>query len=148
MTGPAPRRRKKVSAVVKLQIKAGQATPAPPVGTALGHHGVNIMDFCRQYNEATQAQMGQVIPVEMTIYEDRTFTFITKKPPAAELIKQAAGLEKGSGEPNRIKVARLTQAQVRQIAESKMDDLNSSDVAMAMRIIAGTARSMGVEVDA
>jgi large subunit ribosomal protein L11 len=148
MTGPAPRRRKKVSAVVKLQIKAGQATPAPPVGTALGQHGVNIMDFCRQYNEATQAQMGQVIPVEMTIYEDRTFTFITKKPPAAELIKQAAGLEKGSGEPNRIKVARLTQDQVRQIAESKMDDLNASDLAMAMRIIAGTARSMGVEVDA
>jgi large subunit ribosomal protein L11 len=148
MTGPAPRRRKKVSAVVKLQIKAGQATPAPPVGTALGQHGVNIMDFCRQYNEATQAQMGQVIPVEMTIYEDRTFTFITKKPPAAELIKQAAGLEKGSGEPNRIKVARLTQVQVRQIAESKMDDLNASDLPMAMRIIAGTARSMGVEVDA
>ena len=144
----AQRRRKKVSAVVKLQIKAGQATPAPPVGTALGQHGVNIMDFCRQYNEATQAQMGQVIPVEMTIYEDRTFSFITKQPPAAELIKQAAGIEKGSGEPNRIKVARLTQAQVRQIAESKMDDLNAVDVAMAMRIIAGTARSMGVEVDA
>ena len=142
------RRRKRVSAVVKLQIKAGQATPAPPVGTALGQHGVNIMDFCRQYNEATQAQMGQVIPVEMTIYEDRTFSFITKKPPAAELIKQAAGIEKGSGEPNRIKVARLTQEQVRQIAESKMDDLNASDVAMAMRIIAGTARSMGVDVDA
>ena len=142
------RRRKKVMTVVKLQIKAGQATPAPPVGTALGQHGVNIMDFCRQYNEATQAQMGQVIPVEMTIYEDRSFTFITKQPPAAELIKQAAGIEKGSGEPNRNKVARLSQQQVRQIAESKMADLNAVDVDMAMRIIAGTARSMGVEVDA
>jgi large subunit ribosomal protein L11 len=142
------RRRKKVTAVVKLQIRAGQATPAPPVGTALGQHGVNIMDFCRQYNEATQAQMGQVIPVEMTIYDDRSFTFITKQPPAAELIKQAAGIEKGSGEPNRNKVARLSQRQVRQIAESKMADLNAVDVDMAMRIIAGTARSMGVEVDA
>ena len=142
------RRRKKVAAVVKLQIRAGQATPAPPVGTALGQHGVNIMDFCRQYNEATQAQMGQVIPVEMTIYDDRSFSFITKQPPAAELIKQAAGIEKGSGEPNRNKVARLSQAQVRQIAESKMADLNAVDVDMAMRIIAGTARSMGVEVDA
>jgi large subunit ribosomal protein L11 len=142
------RRRKKVTAVVKLQIRAGQATPAPPVGTALGQHGVNIMDFCRQYNEATQAQMGQVIPVEMTIYDDRSFTFITKQPPAAELIKQAAGIEKGSGEPNRNKVARLSQQQVRQIAESKMADLNAVDVDMAMRIIAGTARSMGVDVDA
>jgi large subunit ribosomal protein L11 len=142
------RRRKKVMTVVKLQIKAGQATPAPPVGTALGQHGVNIMDFCRQYNEATQAQNGQVIPVEMTIYEDRSFTVITKQPPAAELIKQAAGIEKGSGEPNRNKVARLSQDQVRQIAESKMADLNAVDVEMAMRIIAGTARSMGVEVDA
>jgi len=140
--------KKKVLALVKLQIRAGQATPAPPVGTALGQHGVNIMDFCRQYNEATQAQMGQVIPVEMTIYEDRSFTFITKQPPAAELIKQAAGIEKGSGEPNRNKVARLSQDQVRQIAESKMKDLNAVDVDMAMRIIAGTARSMGVDVDA
>src|SRR2546422_4461375 len=109
---PTQRRRKKVSAVVKLQIRAGQATPAPPVGTALGQHGVNIMEFCRQYNEATQAQMGQVIPVEMTIYEDRSFTFITKQPPASELIKQAAGIEKGSGEPNREKVARLTANQL------------------------------------
>jgi large subunit ribosomal protein L11 len=148
MSEQGGRRRKKVSAIVKLQIRAGQATPAPPVGTALGQHGVNIMDFCRQYNEATQAQMGQVIPVEMTIYEDRSFSFITKQPPAAELIKQAAGIEKGSGEPNRNKVARLSQAQVRQIAESKMKDLNAVDVDMAMRIIAGTARSMGVEVDA
>jgi large subunit ribosomal protein L11 len=148
MADQGGRRRKKVTAVVKLQIRAGQATPAPPVGTALGQHGVNIMDFCRQYNEATQAQMGQVIPVEMTIYDDRSFTFITKQPPAAELIKQAAGIEKGSGEPNRNKVARLSQQQVRQIAESKMADLNAADVDMAMRIIAGTARSMGVEVDA
>jgi large subunit ribosomal protein L11 len=148
MSEQGGRRRKKVSAIVKLQIRAGQATPAPPVGTALGQHGVNIMDFCRQYNEATQAQMGQVIPVEMTIYEDRSFSFITKQPPAAELIKQAAGIEKGSGEPNRNKVARLSQAQVRQIAESKMKDLNAVDVEMAMRIIAGTARSMGVDVDA
>src|SRR6476619_549386 len=109
MGSAAPRRRKKISAVVKLQIKAGAATPAPPVGTALGQHGVNIMDFCRQYNEATQAQAGQIIPVEMTIYEDRSFTFVTKQPPAAELIKSAAALEKGSGEPNRVKVGRITQ---------------------------------------
>ncbi|MGE5461472.1 MAG: 50S ribosomal protein L11 [Solirubrobacterales bacterium] len=138
--------KKKVLALVKLQIRAGQATPAPPVGTALGQHGVNIMEFCRQYNEQTQQQSGQVIPVEMTIYEDRSFSFVTKQPPAAELIKQAAGLEKGSGEPNRNKVATLTQDQVRRIAEQKMVDLNANDVDMAMRIIAGTARSMGVEV--
>ncbi|HEX7248708.1 MAG TPA: 50S ribosomal protein L11 [Actinomycetota bacterium] len=139
---------KKVLANVKLQIRAGQATPAPPVGTALGQHGVNIMDFCKQYNEATQQQNGQVIPVELTIYEDRSFTFVTKQPPAAELIKQAAGIEKGSGEPNRDKVARLSQAQVREIAEKKMADLNANDVDNAMSIIAGTARSMGVEVQA
>jgi large subunit ribosomal protein L11 len=139
-------KKKKVMAVVKLQIKAGAATPAPPVGTALGQHGVNIMDFCRQYNDATQQHAGQVIPVELTIYEDRSFTFVTKQPPAAELIKSAAGLEKGSGEPNRTKVATLTRAQVRTIAEQKMVDLNANDVDMAMRIIAGTARSMGVEV--
>ena len=145
---PAPRRRKKVMAVVKLQIKAGQATPAPPVGTALGQHGVNIMEFCRQYNEATQAQMGQVIPAELTIYEDRTFTFITKQPPAAEMLKSAASIEKGSGEPNRIKVARVTREQVRQIARQKMADLNATDEEMAMRIIEGTARSMGIEVRA
>src|SRR5437763_4451971 len=123
---PAGRRRKKVLAVVKLQIKAGQAPPAPPVATPLGQHGVNIMEFCRQYNEATQAQMGQVIPVELTIYEDRTFSFITKQPPAAELIKQAAGVEKGSPAPNREKVARLSQDQLRQIAERKMADLNAN----------------------
>jgi large subunit ribosomal protein L11 len=138
--------RKKVLALVKLQIRAGQATPAPPVGTALGQHGVNIMDFCRQYNEATQAQAGQVIPVELTIYEDRSFSFVTKQPPAAELIRQAAGIEKGSGEPNRTKVAALSREQVRQIAESKMADLNANDVEAAMKIIEGTARSMGVEV--
>jgi len=139
---------KKIMAVVKLQIKAGQATPAPPVGTALGQHGVNIMDFCKQYNDATQQSMGQVIPVELTIYEDRSFTFVTKQPPAAELIKKAAGIEKVSGEPNREKVAMLTKDQVRQIAEQKMVDLNANDIEMAMRIIEGTARSMGVEVSA
>jgi len=141
-------KKKKVLAVVKLQIRAGQATPAPPVGTALGQHGVNIMEFCRQYNEATQQYAGQVIPVELTIYEDRSFSFVTKQPPAAELIKQAAGLEKGSGEPNRTKVARLTPDQIRRIAEQKMADLNANDVEAAMRIIEGTARSMGVEVGA
>jgi large subunit ribosomal protein L11 len=140
--------KKKVLALVKLQIRAGQATPAPPVGTALGQHGVNIMEFCRQYNEQTQQQSGQVIPVELTIYEDRSFSFITKQPPAAELIKQAAGLDKGSGEPNREKVGRLSSEQVRRIAEQKMADLNANDVEAAMKIVAGTARSMGVEVSA
>ena len=139
---------KKVLANVKLQIRAGQATPAPPVGTALGQHGVNIMDFCRQYNDATQQQSGQVIPVELTIYEDRSFTFVTKQPPAAELIKQAASLEKGSGVPNRDKVGNITPDQVRRIAEQKMPDLNASDIDAAMKIIEGTARSMGVEVGA
>jgi large subunit ribosomal protein L11 len=143
---PAARRRKKVLAVVKLQIRAGQATPAPPVGTALGQHGVNIMEFCRQYNEATQQYMGQVIPVELTIYEDRTFSFITKQPPASELLKQAAGLEKASGEPNRNKVATLSRSQIRDIAQRKMPDLNASDLEAAMKIIEGTARSMGIEV--
>ncbi len=138
--------KKKVAAVVKLQIRAGQATPAPPVGTALGQHGVNIMEFCRQYNEQTQQFAGQVIPVELTIYEDRSFTFVTKQSPAAELIKQAAGIEKGSGEPNREKVASITREQLRRIAERKMADLNANDVEAAMKIIAGTARSMGVEV--
>jgi len=148
MTNGAPRRRKKVMALVKLQIKAGAATPAPPVGTALGQHGVNIMEFCRQYNEATQAFAGQVIPVDLTIYEDRSFSFVTKQPPAAELIKQAAGLEKGSGEPNRDKVGTLRKDQIRLIAERKMVDLNAHDVEAAMKIIEGTARSMGVEVSA
>jgi large subunit ribosomal protein L11 len=145
---PAPRRRKKILAMVKLQIRAGQATPAPPVGTALGQHGVNIMEFCRQYNEATQSQMGQVIPVDLTIYEDRSFSFVTKQPPAAELLKQAAGLEKGSGEPNRTKVAAVSRDQVRQIAQQKMADLNATDIEGAMKIIEGTARSMGIEVGA
>ena len=143
---PATRRRKKVTAIVKLQIKAGQATPAPPVGTALGQHGVNIMEFCRQYNEATQQYMGQVVPVELTIYEDRSFSFITKQPPASELLKQAAGLEKASGEPNRNKVATLSRSQIREIAQRKMPDLNATNLEAAMKIIEGTARSMGIEV--
>jgi large subunit ribosomal protein L11 len=138
--------KKKILTVVKLQITAAQATPAPPVGTALGQHGVNIMEFCKQYNEATQQLAGQVIPVELTIYEDRSFTFVLKQPPAAELIRKAAGIEKGSGEPNRDKVGRLSSDQVREIAERKMADLNANDVENAMRIIEGTARSMGVEV--
>jgi len=142
----AQRPGRKVLAVVKLQIRAGQATPAPPVGTALGQHGVNIMEFCKAYNEATQSQMGQVIPVELTIYEDRSFTFITKQPPAAELLKQAARVEKGSGEPNREKVGQVSRGQVRQIAETKMKDLNARDLENAMRIVEGTARSMGIEV--
>ena len=133
-------------AIAKLQITAGQATPAPPVGTALGQHGVNIMDFCKQYNEATQQYSGQIIPVELTIFEDRSFSFVLKQPPAAELIRKAAGIEKGSGEPNREKVARLSRDQVREIAERKMVDLNANDIDNAMRIIEGTARSMGVEV--
>ena len=140
--------KKKVMAIVKLQIRAGQATPAPPVGTALGQHGVNIMEFCKQYNDATQQMGGQVIPVDLTIYEDRSFSFILKQPPMAELIKQAAGIEKGSGVPNRDKVGPLSSAQVREIAEQKMPDLNANDVDTAMLIIAGTARSMGVEVEA
>ena len=148
MADSAPRRRKKILALVKLQIRAGQATPAPPVGTALGQHGVNIMDFCRQYNEQTQQFAGQVIPVELTIYEDRSFSFITKQPPAAELLKLAAGIESGSGEPNRNKVAVVTRDQVRQIAERKMPDLNADEIESAMRIVEGTARSMGIEVRA
>jgi large subunit ribosomal protein L11 len=143
-----PPKTKKVLAKVKLQIRAGHATPAPPVGTALGQHGVNIMEFCKQYNEATQQWAGQVIPAELTIYEDRSFSFFTKQPPAAELIKEAAGIEKGSGEPNRTKVAMLSKNQVRQIAERKMVDLNANDIDNAMRVIEGTARSMGVEVEA
>ncbi|NAZ80322.1 50S ribosomal protein L11 [Kineococcus sp. R8] len=138
--------KKKVSGLIKLQIKAGMATPAPPIGPALGQHGVNIMEFCKAYNAQTEAQRGNVIPVEITVYEDRSFTFITKTPPAAELIKKAAGVDKGSGEPHVKKVANLTQAQVREIAETKLQDLNATDVEMASRIIAGTARSMGITV--
>jgi len=138
--------KKKVAGLIKLQIKAGMANPAPPIGPALGQHGVNIMEFCKAYNAQTEAQRGNVIPVEITVYEDRSFTFITKTPPAAELIKKAAGVDKGSGEPHVKKVANLTQAQVREIAETKMQDLNAKDLDMAARIIAGTARSMGITV--
>ncbi|MFA5785699.1 MAG: 50S ribosomal protein L11 [Actinomycetota bacterium] len=139
-------KRKKVLAVVKLQIHAGQATPAPPVGPALGQHAVNIMEFCKQYNAATQAQTGTVVPVEITVYEDRSFSFVTKTPPAPVLLIKAAGVEKGSGVPNRTKVGRVTRAQVREIAEHKMPDLNATSVEGAMRTIEGTARSMGIEV--
>ena len=138
--------KKKIAALVKVQLQAGSATPAPPVGTALGPHGVNIMEFCKAYNAETEAMRGNVVPVEITIYEDRSFTFVLKQPPAAELIRKAAGIEKGSGEPNREKVARLSRQQVREIAERKMVDLNANDIDNAMRIIEGTARSMGVEV--
>ncbi len=141
-----PPKKKKIAALVKVQLQAGAATPAPPVGTALGPHGVNIMEFTKAFNAQTADQNGRITPVEITVYEDRTFTFITKTPPAAVLIKEAAGLDKGSGEPNRTKVARLTQEQVRQIAETKMPDLNANDLDQASKIIAGTARSMGVEV--
>ena len=138
---------KKVIAIVKLQIPAGKATPAPPVGTALGPHGVNIMEFTKAFNAKTQDQAGMIIPVVMTVYQDRSFTFITKTPPAAVLIKKAAGIDKASGEPNENKVAKITKDQCRQIAETKMPDLNAADVEAAMRMIAGTARSMGVEVE-
>jgi large subunit ribosomal protein L11 len=139
--------KKKVSAVIKLQIKAGQATPAPPIGPALGQHGVNIMEFCKAYNAQTESQRGNVIPVEITVYEDRSFTFVTKTPPAAELIKKAAGVPKGSGEPHKTKVGRLTRDQVREIAQNKLEDLNAKDVEQAAKIIAGTARSMGITVE-
>jgi large subunit ribosomal protein L11 len=142
-----PPRRKKLAAVVKVQLPAGQATPAPPVGTALGPHGVNIMDFVKQYNAATEGQRGNIIPVEISIYEDRTFTFITKTPPAAELIKKAAGVDKGSPEPHLTKVGSITADQVRQIAQTKMPDLNATTIEAAEKIIAGTARSMGVKVE-
>ena len=138
--------KKKVSGYINLQIQAGAATPAPPVGPALGQHGVNIMEFVKAYNAATESQRGNVIPVEITVYEDRSFTFITKTPPAAELIKKAAGVAKGSGEPHKTKVAKLTQDQVRAIAEQKMQDLNANDIDQAMKIISGSARSMGLEV--
>ena len=139
--------KKKVSAVIKLQIKAGQATPAPPIGPALGQHGVNIMEFCKAYNAQTESQRGNVIPVEITVYEDRSFTFVTKTPPAAELIKKAAGVPKGSSEPQKTKVGRLSAAQVREIAQTKLEDLNATDVDQAAKIIAGTARSMGITVE-
>jgi large subunit ribosomal protein L11 len=138
--------KKKVTGLIKLQIKAGEANPAPPVGPALGQHGVNIMDFCKAYNAETESQRGQVIPVEITVYEDRTFSFITKTPPAARLILKAAGVEKGSGVPHTNKVANITKDQVREIATVKMVDLNANDVEAAMKIIEGTARSMGITV--
>ncbi len=139
--------KKKIAAVVKVQLQAGMANPAPPVGTALGPHGVNIMDFCKAYNAETESLRGNVIPVEITIYEDRSFTFITKTPPAAELIKKAAGLSKGSGVPHTEKVGKITAEQVREIATTKMPDLNANDLEQAAKIIEGTARSMGVTVE-
>lgn len=137
---------KKVMAVIKLALPAGKATPAPPVGPALGQHGVNIMGFCKEYNERTKDQAGLVIPVEITVFEDRSFTFILKTPPASVLIKKALGIESGSGEPNKKKVGKLTQDQLREIAQIKMADLNCSDIEAAMRMVEGSARSMGVEV--
>ena len=137
---------KRVSAIVKLQVPAGKATPAPPVGPALGQHVVNIMAFVKEYNERTAAQVGLIIPVEITVFEDRSFTFITKTPPAAELLKKAAGIEKASGEPNIKKVAKLPRSKVREIAELKMPDLNAASVEAAMRMVEGTARSMGIDI--
>jgi large subunit ribosomal protein L11 len=139
--------KKKVTGLIKLQIKAGAATPAPPIGPALGQHGVNIMEFCKAYNAATEAERGNVIPVEITVYEDRSFTFITKTPPAAELIKKAAGVAKGSPTPHTTKVGTLSAEQVRTIASTKLEDLNANDLAAAEKIIAGTARSMGIKVE-
>lgn len=138
---------KKVLGLIKLHIPAGQATPAPPVGPALGQHAVNIMDFCKDFNEKTKDQTGNIIPVVVTVYEDRSFTFITKTPPAAELIKKAARIEKASGEPNKEKVATVSKQQIKEIAELKMKDLNAGSIEAAMRIIEGTARSMGVDVE-
>jgi len=139
---------KKVLTLIKLQIPGGQANPAPPVGPALGQHGVNIVEFTKAFNAQTASENGRITPVEITVYEDRSFTFITKTPPAAVLIKEALGIESGSGEPNRTKVGTLTRSQLRSIAETKMPDLNANDVEQAMKVIAGTARSMGVEVEA
>ena len=137
---------KPVQALVKLQVPAGNATPAPPIGPALGQHGVNIMEFCKAFNARTQGQPGLIIPVVITVYNDRSFTFITKTPPAAVLLKRAAGIAKGSGEPNRVKVAKVTPAQVREIAELKKPDLNANDVDAAVKMVEGTARSMGIEI--
>ena len=138
---------KKILTLIKLQIPGGQANPAPPVGPALGQHGVNIMEFCKAFNAQTAAENGRIIPVEITVFEDRSFTFITKTPPAARMILAAAGVEKGSAEPHKTKVAKITRAQVREIAQTKMPDLNARDVDQAMKVIAGTARSMGVETE-
>ena len=139
--------KKKLAAVIKLQIQAGAANPAPPVGPALGQHGVNIMEFCKAYNAATESQRGQIVPVEISVYEDRSFDFVTKTPPAARLLLKAAGVDKGSGEPHKTKVAKVTMDQVREIAQTKMEDLNANDVDQAAKIIAGTARSMGITVE-
>ena len=139
--------KKKLAAIIKLQIQAGAANPAPPVGPALGQHGVNIMEFCKAYNAATESQRGQIVPVEISVYEDRSFTFVTKTPPAARLLLKAAGVDKGSGEPHKTKVAKVTMDQVREIAQTKMEDLNANDLDHAARIIAGTARSMGITVE-
>ena len=138
-------KKKKVAGLIKLQIQAGAANPAPPVGPALGQHGVNIMEFCKAYNAATESQRGNIVPVEITVYEDRSFTFVTKTPPAAQLIKKAAGVPKGSGVPHTTKVGKITMDQVREIAETKKEDLNANDIDAAMKIIAGTARQMGIE---
>jgi large subunit ribosomal protein L11 len=137
---------KKVKAVVKIQIQGGKANPAPPVGTALGPHGINLMQFCKEYNAKTSSQVGQVVPVEVTVFQDSSFSFILKTPPAADLLKKAAGIDSGSSEPNRDKVGKVTSDQLREIAEIKMKDLNANDMENAMRIIAGTARSMGITV--
>jgi len=137
---------KQVKAIVKLQIQATKANPAPPVGPSLAQHGLNIAEFCQKFNDATKAQAGFVIPVEITIYTDRTYTFKLKKPPASELLKKAAAIEKGSGEPNKTKVAKITKAQLKQIAQTKLEDLNTTDIEAAMKIIAGTARNMGIEI--
>ena len=138
--------KKKIAALVKVQLQAGAATPAPPVGTALGPHGVNIMEFCKAYNAETESQRGDVVPVEISVFEDRSFTFVTKTPPAARMLLKAAGVEKGSGEPHKTKVATVTRDQVREIATTKMADLNANDLDQAEKIIAGTARSMGITV--
>ena len=140
-------KKKKVVGLIKLQIQAGQANPAPPVGPALGQHGVNIMEFCKAYNAATESQRGNVIPVEISVYEDRSFTFVLKTPPAARMLLKAAGVAKGSAEPHKTKVAKVTWAQVREIAETKKEDLNANDIDQAAKIIAGTARSMGITVE-
>ncbi|WP_072690639.1 50S ribosomal protein L11 [Rhodococcus marinonascens] len=142
-----PKKKKKLVGLIKLQIQAGQANPAPPVGPALGQHGVNIMEFCKAYNAATESQRGNVVPVEISVYEDRTFDFKLKTPPAAKLLLKAAGVQKGSGEPHMTKVASVTMDQVREIAKTKQEDLNANDIEQAAKIIAGTARSMGITVD-
>jgi len=138
---------KKVKAIVKLQIQAGKATPAPPVGPALAQHGLNIAEFCQKFNDATKNQQGFKIPVEVTIYEDRTYAFNLKQPPASELLKKTAGIEKGSGEPNKTKVGKISKSQLQKIAEQKMDDLNTSDIKSAMKIIEGTAKNMGITIE-